>query len=53
MFRIYGKINESEDLKKAKYKRSILLVHGLLDSSFTYFAMNDKQSLPFILANDG
>ncbi len=53
LYRIYGKINENEEEKKNKYKRSVLLLHGLLDSSFTYLAMNEQQSLPFILANDG
>jgi hypothetical protein len=53
LFRIYGKSNETEEIKKKKYKRSVLLLHGLLDSSFTFFALDDKQSLPFILANNG
>jgi lysosomal acid lipase/cholesteryl ester hydrolase len=53
LYRIYGKLNESEEEKKQKYKKSVLLVHGLLDSSFTFLAMNEQQSLPFILANNG
>ncbi len=53
IFRIYGKVSESEEEKRNKYKKSVLLVHGLLDSSFTFFALDDKQSLPFILANNG
>lgn len=52
-WRIYGKINESKEEIKQKYKRSVLLAHGLLDSASTYLAMGDKESLPLILANNG
>jgi hypothetical protein len=52
-WRICGKSYESQEEIAKKYKRSVLLVHGLLDNSYTYLAMSDRESLPFILANNG
>ena len=39
--------------KLIKEKKPVLINHGLLECSYTFIALDDKQSLPFILANDG
>jgi hypothetical protein len=31
----------------------VIVNHGLLDSSYTFLAHGENESLPFILANDG
>jgi len=49
-WRIPGKLNEIEIGRK---KRAVIMNHGLLDSGYTFFAHDEYQSLPFILANNG
>lgn len=42
------------NLKKLnKEKKPVLINHGLLECSYTFIVLDDKQSLPFILANKG
>lgn len=36
-----------------KNKSPVLINHGLLECSYTFIVLDDKQSLPFMLANDG
>ena len=45
LWRIYSKESTG------KFKKSILISHGLLDNSFTFLARGKNESLPFILAS--
>jgi hypothetical protein len=49
VWRIPRKIKEDPKIKK----KPIVLQHGLLDDSWTFFALNSTDCLPFILANHG
>ena len=50
LWRIPGKLNSKKKFLE-KEKEVILLQHGLLDDSFTWFALQNN-SLPFILSNN-
>ena len=50
-WRIPGKLNNH--YKNKNRKKPVILNHGLLDSGYSFFALGEHHSLPFILANNG
>ncbi len=49
------RINKNDPNLKNNFinKKTVILNHGLLDNAITFFAHGKKESLPFILADDG
>ncbi len=48
-WRIPGRINETLSVQK----KPVMLQHGILDDSWTFFALNTQDCLPIMLAEEG